>query len=107
MEQPLDPFAEPPQNVQQQLGESLAASLIASFLSQKAQQIAQKQKGLLAYVVIDIYGGALDGDQAMIDPGAEFALIQGIPHRFCPILTVQRGRETWIPVLVPNINTPK
>jgi hypothetical protein len=99
----VDPFSEPPQNVQRQLAETLAASLIDSLLAVKAHQKAQNAKGLLPYVVIDIYTGPLDGGQALIDPGAEFAEFAGIPHRFCPILTVQRGREIWIPVHLPDI----
>lgn len=103
MDPRLDPFSEPPQNVQQQLAETLAASLIDFLLAGKAHQKAQNAKGLLPCVIVDILTGPLDGGQALIDPGAEFAEFAGIPHRFCPILTVQRGREIWIPVPIPQI----
>jgi hypothetical protein len=96
MDPTLDPFAEPPRNPREYLGEELAAALEA-----KAKQQANSTEGC----IVELYGGALDGAEAIVPPGCEFAPFANgtLAYRFCAKLTVKRGRETWVPVIIPPL----
>jgi len=90
-----DPFAEPPKNVREYLGDAVAAAFEAAKASSPPNAGGH---------LVELYGGALDGATGLVSPGDEFGVFAGRHfYRFCPRLTVQRGRETWVPILLPDI----
>jgi hypothetical protein len=98
---PPDPFSEPPKNIREYFAQDVARAMEAKHQQQPAFIPAVNAEGCIAH----LYGGALDGAQIVILPGSEFITLENgtVAYRFCPILTVKRGKETWIPIHLPNI----